>query len=42
MFEEKVTTNCTKCGTPIEVSHLDITSQNICDECMEKENIEDY
>ena len=42
MFEENVTTNCTKCGNPIEVSHLDITSQTICDECMEKENIEDY
>ena len=42
MFEEKVTTKCTKCGNLIEVSHLDITSQTICDECMEKENIEDY
>ena len=42
MLEEKVTTICTKCGNPIEVSHLDITSQTIGDEGMEKENIEDY
>lgn len=42
MREEKVITNCTKCGNPIEVSHLDITSQTICDNCMKKENEENY
>ncbi len=42
MLEEKVTTNCTKCGNPIEVSHLDLTSQIVCDKCMEEENVENY